>query len=375
MKQFATLFLLLSLVACNSGGGGAKSSGSTPIPNNNPIPDTDPDIYPSCFQAAATTTAQGAPFHAIGRRSGINFYLICNATQFAALANNSNFYSQYFELGTDIDLYNYYTGDYVDGPIDNQFMIAPNASSPFKGSLEGNGYTVSDFRLFNTNSFCGVFGYLENAAITNIEFESIRISSSSGTCGALAGRAKNSLIYNTVLTYENLSELNIPFEQWAFVSGPKVAGFIAELDNSVIDTSYSVVNLDTRSISSAQLSGFSLNMINSSFISNSFYDGVAQFDSDAIKAGVTLISPVYVPASEDDTGDFKLLDIVAVSTQSNLGDLCGDDANCKSDSVFSVNKSNNPNYYSDDTSLIYSNWSLFIWDFNVSSEFPYPRLE
>ncbi len=98
--------------------------------------------------------------------------------------------SAYYVLKNDID---------AEGQT-----LAPlfTSSVPFKGSLNGNGYTVSNFKITSSSQYQGVFGALaQGSKVENINFNDIEITSSRASdtfIGAIAG-LNNGTINNVKL--------------------------------------------------------------------------------------------------------------------------------------------------------------------------------
>lgn len=82
-----------------------------------------------------------------------------------------------YKLGADIDL----AGEINWAPIGT-------ADNPFQGSLDGDGYKITNLKITSRNTYNGLFGYIgSNATIKNIQIEGVDISDG-GQVGALAGR-------------------------------------------------------------------------------------------------------------------------------------------------------------------------------------------
>ena len=90
-------------------------------------------------------------------------------------------------LGANIDLGN------------EQWLPIGTAEKPFKGVLDGNGYTISNLQIVETEAkegkaYVGFFGYAKDATIKNVTFENVNldiacldIDHSQGHIGAVAG--------------------------------------------------------------------------------------------------------------------------------------------------------------------------------------------
>ena len=109
-----------------------------------------------------------------------------------------NYRGAWFELGKNIDLSGmnwipigfYRTGaDMRAGKV-----------SPFEGHFDGNGKTVSNFRMYQPSwDFGGLFGMVENAEITDLKVKPGHVITVKENGGILAGRAKHSVIRNVTV--------------------------------------------------------------------------------------------------------------------------------------------------------------------------------
>lgn len=136
-------------------------------------------------------------------------YLIFNATQFKDMVEQLNkkllaasSEGVYFELMADIDLENVE----ID-PIGTE-------KHPFKGSFNGNGYSISNLKINGTNDgYAGLFGYNEGT-ISNVRIANISIDvKKNGTVGLGLVAGKNSGVISKV-TLVNGS-INAVSESWA----------------------------------------------------------------------------------------------------------------------------------------------------------------
>lgn len=341
MKIIVLLSLIL-LASCSGGGGGSKSTSKTPV---SPIPETPqvlPDIRPTCSDPAANTINQGLPFHAKGRRSGDDYFLICNAEQLAAINSNDNFLSKTFYLGDDIELGFYYTGVTIEtfatpaGKPGNQFVIAPNPSKPFTGLFFGDNFAISNFRYVNDNTsnlaYCGFFGYTDGASISGLQLENVRIDANVGACGALAGYAKRSYFKDISITTYPIEGFEV--NELLFLRGAQVAGMIAKLETSIVSESYSVADLETlSSLSNLLAGGLFLSTSNGSEISDVFYDGKMTLSPGTTAGSISVYQPVEDLGFEASPTLF--LNVWYSNTKA-VTNACSDDPICSSDQIFSV---------------------------------------
>lgn len=110
--------------------------------------------------------------------------------KFAENVNAGNDYSgKTVQLTDDIDL-----------PEGSDWTPVGTQSTPFRGTFDGGGHTVSGYKLGNVNSDNGLFGCIDGGTVENIEISGVSISQQvnlSGkdwTLGVLAGTVKNATL-------------------------------------------------------------------------------------------------------------------------------------------------------------------------------------
>ncbi|MDY2696587.1 MAG: hypothetical protein SOV27_05450, partial [Eubacteriales bacterium] len=96
-----------------------------------------------------------------GGGTSSNPYLISSSTDLKNLSTNVNnsttYLDKYFAMTTNIDL-----GGQKFTPI------GKNSSYPFKGIFDGKGFTISNIKITESSNSAGIFGYVENATISNL---------------------------------------------------------------------------------------------------------------------------------------------------------------------------------------------------------------
>ncbi|MEN6307715.1 MAG: GLUG motif-containing protein [Anaerohalosphaeraceae bacterium] len=109
-------------------------------------------------------------------------YQIWTAEQMNTIGANSADWSSHFKLMADIDM-SVYTG--------TQYRIIGNATTRFTGTFDGNGHVIRNLSYTTGASvdYIGLFGWIENAAICNLNIEGTSLSSSGKNIGGLAGRS------------------------------------------------------------------------------------------------------------------------------------------------------------------------------------------
>ena len=128
-----------------------------------------------------------------------NPYLIANGEQLAHLANlinsssNGQYAEKFFRLAGDIDLGGREWTPIGDGAGENE-----SSERSFRGHFDGNGYTISNFRITAYNGeFVGLFGYVDGGCVENLQINDFVIDVSAGSilcAGGLAGTVQNSRI-------------------------------------------------------------------------------------------------------------------------------------------------------------------------------------
>ena len=134
-----------------------------------------------------------------------------------------------------------------------------NSTNPFTGDFEGNGYNISGLSS-EGYEVAGLFGYVENAIISNVGVLVNNISSSSFSsnfyssdsssyAGGLIGWANNSQIANSYVVVANsiLSSSNSPY----------AGGLVGRAEMTQIKNSYAVVGANVSSTSSSYSSSYS----------------------------------------------------------------------------------------------------------------------
>ena len=107
------------------------------------------------------------------------------------------------------------------------------SSKIFKGKFDGAGYTISNFKL-TSNTYMGLFAYVENAQIKNLNVSNVTVDlSSTGRSetymGALVGKAINSTITNC-----HASNVNFKFSGYS-TAKVSLGGFAGRLHSTTVD--------------------------------------------------------------------------------------------------------------------------------------------
>lgn len=112
--------------------------------------------------------------------ANINVISISSINDLSLIKNNL---ASSYELTADIDLQN------------NEWSPIGTKDAPFKGKLYGNGYTISNFSVNSQLDYVGLFGYIDNAQIEDVNILNCNIIGKSNV-GGLIGYAKKSTVIN-----------------------------------------------------------------------------------------------------------------------------------------------------------------------------------
>ena len=129
-----------------------------------------------------------------GDGTDTNPYRITSVEEWNHLAENVNnnsktYEGEFFKLFNDIKFTDSSNcqpiGTYVSG-------TSGTNNKPFKGTFDGNGYTISDFTI-NNGTYQGLFGYIGNGGtVKNIIINGLNINVT-GNSGAIAGRNEGTI--------------------------------------------------------------------------------------------------------------------------------------------------------------------------------------
>ena len=184
-----------------------------------------------------------------GNGTATNPYKIANGQQLAYLAYRINLgldNSLYYELTCDIDL-----GDMEWDPIGCYYNGTTSYSErTFKGNFNGNGHTVSNFKITksvhsSTNSYLGLFGYIYTGALVeNLGVENFIIdftTSSDNTIIVNAGGLAGS-INGTVNRCYAIGKIGVTVYGYGRINAGGLTGSIG--NNSTIVECYAIGNID-----------------------------------------------------------------------------------------------------------------------------------
>ncbi len=188
-------------------------------------------------------------------------YVITTETELQQLAtevnNGKNCLGLTIQLGNDIDL----------SKIENFTPIGEtnNSSKSFKGSFNGNGYTISNMTINRDEYYTGLFGYVNTgASIENVRIKDCNITGNKTHVGGLVGYNNGGKISKVVVSGK------IDNKFIATNSGAYVGGLIGYSGNEgTIDNCYSQVNITTEGRYIGGLVGY----LNSGTITNCYSIG------------------------------------------------------------------------------------------------------
>ena len=156
------------------------------------------------LMSAVCTIGIHAQFSGSGSGTESDPYLIYNETQLSQMSNFLNQEGVVFSLRKSLDISNWIE---ENNPSQGWTPIGVE-SSPFKGTLLGNGYTISGLMIKrNSQSVIGFFGCLNGAVICDLTIKGSSINGSQYT-GVFAGKALNSTLSNINVEANILSGSN-----------------------------------------------------------------------------------------------------------------------------------------------------------------------
>lgn len=141
-------------------------------------------------------TAAFAQFSGSGSGTKDDPYLIFYAEQLSQVRNFLGKDSVYFKLMSDIDLTNWIE----ENNPEQGWQPIGGGSSHFKGIFIGNHHSISGLKINRSSeNIVGLFGYLENATITDLILSDAIIEGKESV-GVVAGRVVNSNFKNITIT-------------------------------------------------------------------------------------------------------------------------------------------------------------------------------
>ena len=128
-----------------------------------------------------TTVCVHAAGYGGGSGTAEDPYQIWTAPQMNTIGVNSGDWGSQFILMADLDL-SIYQG--------TQYRIVGNLNTPFTGTFDGNGHSISNLTYTTIASVdnVGLFGFVQNAAIRNLALKNVQISSVGQYIGGLVGQ-------------------------------------------------------------------------------------------------------------------------------------------------------------------------------------------
>ena len=199
--------------------------------------------------------AAGIPFGG-GSGTSESPYLICSVTQ---LGNVGSHLSNYFNLQANLDLKN--------------ASLTPIGSlgSPFTGTFNGNGYTLSNWNYSaSISDYIGLFARTNGATIENLTLSSFTVTATGSTmgAGALVGSAKGTTLSKCSVTGSTIS------------GNAEIGGLVGLIRNSTITNSaaiqVSVIGTQSGTQNSSATLGGLVGLLNSSTINHSYSTGVVR---------------------------------------------------------------------------------------------------
>jgi uncharacterized repeat protein (TIGR02543 family) len=175
-----------------------------------------------------TLYAQWTPNFAGGDGTGVNPYVITTPQGLDAIRNDI---TASYQLGANIEMnvWPYNVGSGWD-PI-------ASSATPFTGSLDGNGYVISNLFISDNDVGSGLFATVDGATFTSVGLEDVNIFNSNNNTGGLAGSVlgAGTVIENSYVTGTFAS------------NGYNMGGLVGYVDDSsfVISNSFADATLST----------------------------------------------------------------------------------------------------------------------------------
>ena len=132
-------------------------------------------------------------------------YVITNAAGLDLLAQRVNggedYYGKYFKLMNDI-AYPYATAWNAADSQENNFTRIGTGGEPFGGTFDGQGHTISGIRIYSSDHYQGLFGYVTGGCVRNVILADARITGQNfvgGIAGYKGGTIENCHVTANVL--------------------------------------------------------------------------------------------------------------------------------------------------------------------------------
>ena len=264
-------------------------------------------------------------------------YIITTADEFALLAKVINeqqngFTEAYYALGENINL-----GGKVWAPI------GLSDETPFSAHFNGNGYTVSNF-IVASNQYAGLFGYVHNATIKNLNVSDFVISLSPVNkatdynmyIGGLAGyiHSKNGISEISGIRVSP-SEFNVNAEIGNYLYSGGIAGhlFASPRGQTLLYDSFALGEITVKNnVGYSTVGGIAGKLYTStnslSYVTRCYFDGsisstsVHSSRAGGVAGSIDSFGSKFVEASglnaqEDDDKDIMLEDCFAVANVSS----------------------------------------------------------
>ncbi len=181
-------------------------------------------------------------FAAVGSGIPSDPYILCNAGQLVGMSYSTGAWHKSFRLASDIDL----SGN---GPTDATPFHAigtdGNGSTPFTGTFDGAGHTVSNLSIVSPNSTQGFFGHVFGgvADIRNLTLTRVQVVANGTNVGALAGELEGGRVFNCHV-------------DGSVTGGQSVGGLVGALYvGAMISTSSAAVNVQGTTTVNAVIGG------------------------------------------------------------------------------------------------------------------------
>ncbi|WP_168120400.1 GLUG motif-containing protein [Paenibacillus sp. HB172176] len=142
-------------------------------------------IMASALSLGASMPVHASAVFAGGNGADWNPYQIKTVRQLAAMSQRPDLH---YILVNDLDATTY-LAEGGEGWNDGAgWLPVGDGTSPFSGSFDGKGHTITGLRINRNTDGLGMFGYVsEEAVIRNIRLQNVNVSGTAGLMGSLAG--------------------------------------------------------------------------------------------------------------------------------------------------------------------------------------------
>jgi len=225
-----------------------------------------------------------------------------------------------FILDNDVDM----------STVSNFARIGTGSTNAFKGTFDGNGYTISNLTVTSAGA-AGLFGYTTGATIENIGVTGGNITSTGNWAGVLVGYTINTTIDNSYTTGNvnstnnfvgglvGVTTINSTISQSyssANVTGvSRVGGLVGQVYNTDVSEAYSTGN-----VSGSVYAGTFIGYVNTANLSNSYSSNTSTSSFVAGAIGTNTFSNcVYATTSQGVATGSAYVPVTSMGDEPTMG--------------------------------------------------------